>query len=85
MDLSNYAMKDDLKGATGLDTSMLASKTDLVDLKTNVDDVNVDKLKTVPADVSKLGNGVDNGVKKTIINWLLRSMLLMLRHQTLVY
>ena len=42
-------------------------KTDLVDLKTNVDDLNVDRLKIVPADVSKLGNGVDNGVKKTVL------------------
>ena len=67
MDLSNYPTKDDLKGAASPETSRLASKTDLVDLKTNVDDLNVDRLKIVPADVSKLGNGVDNGVKKTVL------------------
>ena len=33
---------------------MLALKADLAYLKTKVDNVNVDKLKTVPADISKL-------------------------------
>ena len=37
MDLSNYTTKDDLKGATGIDTSMLASKIDLASLKYKTD------------------------------------------------
>ena len=48
-DLPNYATKADLKGAAGIDTSMLTSKADLASLKTKVDNLNVDKLKTVPA------------------------------------
>ena len=73
-------MKSNLKGAIGIDTCRLASKTDLailktkVDnldidlaiLKTKVDNLDIDKLKTVSADLSKLSNVVFNGiVKKT--------------------
>ena len=35
--LSNYATKTDLKNATGVDTSFFAKKTDLVNLKFDVD------------------------------------------------
>ena len=37
LDLPNYAKKADLKGATGIDTSTLASKRDSPNLKTKVD------------------------------------------------
>ena len=37
LDLSNYATKVDLKGATGVDTSNLTSKSNLGKLKTEVD------------------------------------------------
>ena len=37
VDLFNYAAKSDLKNATGIDTSKLAAKSDLVSLKTEVD------------------------------------------------
>ena len=47
-------MKVNLKGARSIDTSTLASKRELDSLKTKVDNLNVDKLKTVPADQSKL-------------------------------
>lgn len=47
--------------------SMLASKPDFATLKTKVDNLDVDKLKTVPADSSGLNNVLDNDViKKTI-------------------
>ena len=52
VDLSNYA-KADLKNATGIDTSQLALKSNLANLKAEVDKTNVDKLKTVPLDLSK--------------------------------
>ena len=42
VDLSNYATKSDLKNATGIDTSKLASKSDLVNLKTKVDKLDID-------------------------------------------
>ena len=55
VDLSNYATKADLKNATGIDTSKLA---DLVSLKAEVDKINVDKLKTIPDDLSHLKSKV---------------------------
>ena len=44
LDLSNYATKADLTVVAGIDTFMLASKTDLATMKTKVDDIDVDKL-----------------------------------------
>ena len=57
-------MKAELKGATDIDTSMLASKTDLASCKTKVDNLYVDKLKTIPADLSNPRNVVGNDVVK---------------------
>ena len=54
VDLSNYATKSDLKNATGIDTSKLAAKSDLVSLKAEVDKLDIDKLKGVPTDLSNL-------------------------------
>ena len=62
LDLSSFATKADLKRATMFDTSDLAAKTDLACLKADVDKVDVEKLKTVPTDLSKLSNVVDNDV-----------------------
>ena len=62
LDLSNYAVKDDLKGATDIDTSTLTSEIDLASLKTKVDYLDVDKPKTVPADLGKISSIVDNDV-----------------------
>ena len=72
--------KVELKEATGIDTSTLASNTDLVSLKTKVYDLDMDKLKTVSTDLSNLSNLVDKDVVKKLcmINWLLKSMLLIL-------
>ena len=67
LDLSNYATKANLNGATGIDTSTLASKKDLASLKTTVVDLDVEKLKIVPTDYSKISNVVDNDVvEKTV-------------------
>ena len=52
--LSNYVTKASLKGTTGIDTSALGSKADLASLKTKNGDLDVDKLKTVHADLNKL-------------------------------
>lgn len=65
---SNYAKKAELKGATGIDTSTLASKTDLACLNTKVDYLYLDKLKTILADLSKLRNVVSNDVVKKIVH-----------------
>ena len=71
VDLSNYATKANLKNATGIDTSKLAAKSDLASLKVEVDTADVDKLKTVPIELSKLSNIVKNEVvKKTVYDKL---------------
>ena len=54
VDLSNYATKTDLKNTTSIDTSQLAVKSDLASLKADTDKIDVDKLKTVPIDLSNL-------------------------------
>ena len=66
LDLTKYATKTDLKNITHTDVSSFASKTNLVALKTEVDKIDVDKLKTVPHDLAKLSNVVKNEVVKKI-------------------
>ena len=62
LDLSNYATKDDIKNITHVDISCYATKTNLAALKTEVDEIDTDKLKTVPGDLAKLSNVVKNEV-----------------------
>ena len=64
LDLSNYATKDDVKNITHVDVSSYATKTNLAALKTEVDKIDIDKLKTVPDDLAKLSNVVKNEVVK---------------------
>ena len=59
LDLSNYATKADLKNSTGVDTSKFAEKVDLANLKSNVDKLDIDKLKNVPTNLSNLKSKVD--------------------------
>ena len=59
VDLSIYATKSDLKNATGVDTSSFAKGTDLASLKSNVDKVDIEKLKNVPTNLSNLKSKVD--------------------------
>ena len=64
LDLNNYATKDDVENITHVDVSSYATKTNLAALKTQVDKIDVDKLKTVPDDLAKLSNVVKNEVVK---------------------
>ena len=64
LDLSNYATKDDVKNITHVDVSSYATKANLATLKTEVDKIDVDKLKTVPDDLAKLSDVVKNEVVK---------------------
>ena len=64
LDLSNYATKDDVKNITYVDVSSYATKINLAALKTEVDKIDVDKLKTVPDELAKLSNVVTNEVVK---------------------
>ena len=68
LDLFNYATKTDLTEETSIYTSTLVSKTDLANLRTKVDNLDVNKFKTVPADLSKLSDEKDNDVVKTLIS-----------------
>ena len=79
--MSSYATKKELGHAAGVDTSDLAAKKDfvalkpeagklhinkLVNLKTKVDDLDVGNFKTVPVDLKRLSDVVDNKVAKNI-------------------
>ena len=64
IDLSNYAAKADIKNISHVDTSSFALKTNLANLKSEVDKLDIDKLKPVPTDLSKLNNVVKNDVVK---------------------
>ena len=64
IDLSNYATKADIKNISHVDTSTFALKTNLANLKTEVDKLDIDKLVPVPTDLSKLSNVVKNDVVK---------------------
>ena len=59
LDLSNYATKADLKNATSADTLPFTKKTDLSNLKSNVDKLHIDKLKNVPSCLINLKSRVD--------------------------
>ena len=64
VDLSNYATKSDIKNISHVDTSSFALKTNLANLKTEVDKLDIDKLVPVPVDLSKLSDVVKNNVLK---------------------
>ena len=74
VDLSNYATKDDIKNITQVDTSRFALKTNFSNLKSEVDKLDVNKLKPIPTDLSKLNDVVKTMLLKRliIINYLLR-------------
>ena len=54
--------KHDIKNITHVDTSSFALKTNLANLKCEVDKLDVDKLKPIPTDLSKLSDVVKNDV-----------------------
>ena len=66
VDLSNYATKTDLKNVTHADTVSFAIKTNLANLKTEVNKLDIDKLAPVPVDLSKLSGIVKNGIVKKL-------------------
>ena len=63
-DLSNYATKKDINDITHVDVSGFASKTNLAALKTEIDKIDIDRLKTTPTDLAKLTNAVENDLVK---------------------
>ena len=76
VDLSNYATKADIKNISHVDTSSFALKTNLANLKTEVDKLDIDKLVPVPADLSKLSDVVkDDVVKKAVYDKLVTKVI----------
>ena len=52
VDLPNYAAKADINNISHVDTSCFALKTNLANLKIEVDKLDIDKLVPVPDDLS---------------------------------
>ena len=69
VDLSDYATKADIKNISHVNTSSFALKTNLANLKTEVDKLGIHKIATVPTDLSKLSNVVRNNVAKKNCIW----------------
>ena len=66
-DLSNYGTKTDLKNVSHVDVSGFALKSNLANLQTEIDKLDIDKLTPVPNDLAKLSNLVkNNAIKKTV-------------------
>ena len=54
LDLPTYATKGDFQNVTGVDTSDFTKKSGFSNLKSDVDKSNIDKLKNVPSNLSKI-------------------------------
>ena len=64
IDMSNYATKADIKNISHVDNSSFALKTNLANLKTEVDKLDIDILAPVPVDLIILSDVVKNDVIK---------------------
>ena len=64
IDLSSYGTKTDIKNISHIDTLSFALKTNLANLKTEVDKLDIDKLVPITVDLSKLSDVVKNDVAK---------------------
>ena len=63
--MSNYATKTDIKNISHVDTSSFALKSNLASLKTEVNKLDIDKLKSLPTKLGKLKSKVDKlGIDK---------------------
>ena len=58
--MSNYPTKSDLKNAKGVNTSNFAKKSDLAYLQSDVQELDIDKLKNVSSGLDSLKSKVDN-------------------------
>ena len=59
VDLSNYATKTDMKNISHVNTSSFPLKTNLASIKTQVDKLDIDRLKILPNNLSNLKSKVD--------------------------
>ena len=75
VDLSNYAIKPNIKNIIHVDTLNFALKTNLANLKTEVDKLDIDKLVPVPVGLIKLSDVAKNDVvKKTVYDKLVEKV-----------
>ena len=61
-------LKADIKNISHVDTSSFALKTNLANLKNQVDRLDIDKLVPVPVDLSKSSDVKNDVIKKTDYN-----------------
>ena len=59
VDLPNYATKKDIENITHVDTSGFALKMNLANLKTEVDKLDIDKLRPIPNNLNNLKTKID--------------------------
>ena len=62
VDLSNYAVKKDLKNVSHVVVSSFVLKSNLANLKSKVDKLDIGKLQTVPVVLAKLNNKVASDI-----------------------
>ena len=67
VDLSNYATKTDITNISHVDTSCFALKSNLASLKTDADNLDIDKLVPLSVNLSELSDAVKNDVVKKIV------------------
>ena len=60
LDLSNFATKADLENLTRFDTSEFGNRTDLANLRPDVDKLDSDKFKNIASNSRSLKGKVDN-------------------------
>ena len=73
--MSNYATKAGIKNISQVDTSSFALKSNSASLKNEVDQLHIDKLVSVPVDLSKLNDVVKNdAVKKNVYDKLVNKV-----------
>ena len=64
LDLGSYATRTGLKNVAHVDVSSFASKTNLANLKIELDKLDISELTPVPNDLARLRNVVKNDVVK---------------------
>ena len=60
LELSNYATKKELEHVTGIDKSDVAANKYFIELKAEVDKLDINKLTNVPTSLNNLKTEVDN-------------------------
>ena len=74
LDSPNGATKSYLEDVTGTILQILLNKVDLCSSKSNSDELDIDKSKTAPVDLSKISNLVKHSVvKKTVYDELFKT------------